>query len=134
MIPKYKTNILESFNPQMPSTKVFKIDWDNNRLLPQKVDGIEAIKQAVQVYLAIEYRDCAIMPDWFGVEIKKLHAMPKNYIKANLERLIKTALSVDNRIKRVYDVNIKENGDSFIVDMTIECDEGVFDTEVNIDV
>ena len=100
MIPQYEKTIerfRQKLNNDMTS-RVFKIDWENNRLTSQHIDGKEAINQAVRVITAVELQDWGIFPDWFGIEMKKMYGMPRPFVKANLERLIKEAVNTDDRI------------------------------------
>lgn len=134
MIPQYEvtiTNIRNKLANEMTS-RVFKIDWENNRLTSQHIDGKEAINQAIQVITATELRDWGIFPDWFGIEMKKMYGMPRPFVKANLERLIKEACSTDTRIESMYNFSIEDIDKAVVVRFTVKCKEGIFLTEVTI--
>lgn len=67
------------------------------------IDGIEAVKQAIYKILNTERYKYEIY-DWnYGIELDELFGKPKFYVRAELPRRIEDALSVDDRIKRVYD-------------------------------
>lgn len=136
MIPTYENTLIESFNkPESErARKVYKIDWDNNRLLSRRIDGKEAVEQAVQVYTAVEYQDFQIMPDNFGIEMKDMYGMPRNFVKANLERKIKEALSIDSRIERAYNFVMTDLENAVLVEFVVDCVEGTFKTEVELKV
>ena len=108
MIPTYNNNLVNSFQETTTPTpkRVFKIDWENNRLLSQTETGTEAASQNIKVITAVEYQEHVSMPDWFGLAMKDMYGMPRNFVKANLERLIKEALSTYTLIKRAYDFHI----------------------------
>lgn len=127
MIPTYKSNLLESFRStevEKPK-KVFKIDWENNRLLSQTIDGNEAVSQNIKAITAVEYQEHIAMPDWFGLAMKDMYGMPRTFVKANLERLVKEALSPYLVIKRLYDVKIEDiDKESLGISCTIELQDG----------
>ena len=134
MIPQYEvtiTNIRNKLANEMTS-RVFAIDWENNRLTSQHIDGKEAINQAIQVITATELSDWGIFPDWFGIEMKKMSGMPRPFVKANLERLIKEACSTDTRIESMYNFSIEDIDKAVVVRFTVKCKEGIFLTEVTI--
>ena len=135
MMPDDVSNLFDTFKDidKKRPKKVFKIDWENNRLLNQRIDGKAAVEQAVQVYTAIEYRDFVVMPDWFGIALKDIYGMPRPFVKANLERLIKAALSVDERIERVYDFTMEDIDYGVKVEFTVDCVEGTFSSQLMVD-
>lgn len=135
MIPQYEKTIVrfreKRDNPM--TSRVFKIDWENNRLTSQHIEGKEAINQAVQVISAVEWGDWGIFPDWFGLEMKNMYGMPRDFVKANLERLIKEACDTDDRIIELTDFKIEDLDKAVEVTFTVICKEGAFETEVTID-
>lgn len=140
MIPTYNNNLISSFEEKSdPAPKrVYKIDWENNRLLSQTETGAEAASQNIKVITAVEYQEHVAMPEWFGLAMKDMYGMPRNFVKANLARLIKEALSTYTLIKRAYDFNIYDiDKESIGIDCTITLqDETEFreTIKVNVDV
>lgn len=135
MIPQYEKTI-ERFRQKRDNTmtsRVFKIDWDHNRLSSQHLEGKEAINQAVQVISSVEWGDWGIFPEWFGIEMKNMYGMPRPFVKANLERLIKEACNTDDRILDLTDFTIEDIDKAVVVTFTVKCVEGSFETEVKID-
>lgn len=127
MIPTYETNLMESIttDPDYTPKNVYKIDWNNNRLLSRKIDGQEAVSQNIKVITTTEYQEHQVMPDWFGLAMKDMYGMPMSFVKANMEFLIKDALSTYEIIKRAYDFKIEEiNKYELGVTLTIELQDG----------
>lgn len=135
MIPGFRTPLLESRPTkarQIPS-RTFEIDWDGNRILSRHIDGLEAVGQAIEVTASVEWRDCEIMPEWFGLEMRPYIGMPRPYVKANLERLIKEALSTDDRIERLHGFVFTDLSDhGILAEFTCETKEGAFDAKVRV--
>lgn len=135
MIPQYQETItrFRQKRENEMTWRVFKIDWENNRLTSQHIDSKEAINQAVGVISTVELQDWDIFPAWFGIEMKKMYGMPREFVKANLERLIKEACQTDDRIIDMRDFVMEDIEHAVIVRFTVECTEGAFQTEVKVD-
>lgn len=139
MLPTYKTpvvKVIEDEDRKRP-TRTFEIDWENGRLLSKTIEGKEAIAQAVQVRTRVELLESDIMPDTFGIALKELYSdsgdpMPRDYVLANLKRIIAETLSPDLRIKKLSDFSIRPFEHHVICTMTIECEDGMIETEVKI--
>lgn len=127
MIPTYPTTLVESFNvieTEKPK-KVYQIDWENNRLLSRKIDGKTAVNQNMDVIIAIEYLEHEVMPDWFGIAMKDLYGMPPAFVKANLERTIKEAMSPYLVLKRLTNFKIRDiDKESIEVTCNVELADG----------
>lgn len=136
MIPTYPTSLVESFSADTSKIpkKVFKIDWDNNRLLSQKIDKTEAVSQNIDVITAVEYQEHESMPDWFGLEMKNMIGMPPHFVKANMERLIKEAVSPYLVVKRLYDFEIRDidNESIEVIFKVVLEDESIFEKELKV--
>lgn len=136
MIPSYDTPLKRAkYRPDKTGPdKTFKIDWECNRLLSQTIEGEEALEQTVQIITAIEYQDWAIMPDWFGIEMKHMYGMPRPFVRANLERIIKEALAPEMRIKRIHDFWMEDLPNAIVAHFGIERKEGSFGASVKVEV
>lgn len=136
MIPKYRTPLLEIATPQITSqpSKTFRIDWDRKRLLSEKIDGSEAVGQAIEVITAIEYQDWPILPEWFGTEMKFVFGMERDFTKANLQRLIKEALSTDDRITSVTEWEMEDMPNAVSCTFKTESTEGNVESKVVVNV
>ncbi|WP_317368044.1 DUF2634 domain-containing protein [uncultured Tyzzerella sp.] len=100
MLPN-KNNINNISIITMPS-KTYKIDFDKN-IARGLFNEIKSLTQAIYKILITKRYKYEIY-DWnYGIEIDDLIGMPKEYVKIEIERRIKDALSIDDRILDVYD-------------------------------
>lgn len=140
MLPKYDTPIEEYLRTKdkKRSTRTFKIDWENGRLLSKTIEGKKAIAQAIEVRMAVELYESEIMPETFGIALKELYdskgdPMPRDYVLANLRRIIAETIAPDLRIKKISDFTMDARKNSVICYIEVECEDGITaSTEVEI--
>lgn len=108
------------------TSQTWKIDWENNRLLSQRIDGKEAVAQASLIVLFTEYEKYEIFSDRFGNELYDYIGYDSGLLKANAERLIKEALSPDLRILKVLNFSITElDKYTFHIEFDLQCEDGI---------
>ncbi|OTO13789.1 hypothetical protein A5882_002211 [Enterococcus sp. 4E1_DIV0656] len=80
------------------------------------IDDLEAMRQAVEKVLQTERFTWPIYTDNYGIELRTLIGEDMDLVMAEIERLVTEALSVDERIIEVSDLNvIKESRNSILV-------------------
>lgn len=95
-------NNIENINIIAIPSKTYRIDFNKNRA-KGIFDEIKALTQSIYKILITKRYKYEIY-DWnYGIEIDDLIGMPKPYVKIEIERRIKDALSIDDRILEVYD-------------------------------
>ena len=92
-------------------SKTYMLDFDKKKLTSKVIDGEEAVKQSIYIILSIERGKAPGFPADFGVELEGLFGMPRNFVKANLERVISEALRYDPRISYTDNYLIEDAGD-----------------------
>lgn len=107
MIPKFNF-VVSEIEDTVQSSKTYRIDSFNGRIT-RKIDELEAIKQAVFKILQTERFENVIYDASYGVELVGLIGKPKEFVKSDIERVIKEALSVDERILGVENFNIVDD-------------------------
>ncbi len=108
----------------------WRLDVETGRIAG-KIDGLEAVKQAVFKILQTErYAYMAYSFD-YGVELRSLMGQSPAYAQSELRRRIAEALLQDARILNVRDFQFEPTGDSMTVRFTVESSAGTFDQEVN---
>lgn len=78
------------------------IDKEQNQV-SRMDDGLEAVRQAVEIALSVERFRWQIYSTNFGAELDDLVGEDEAYIVSELPRLIEEALSTDDRIRAVDD-------------------------------
>lgn len=109
--------------------------WDTkrNRIIGM-TDGIEAVKQAIYKALNTERYDFVIYSHDYGITLKDLFGKDKYIACAVLERRIRDALSVDDRITEVYGFEFIVTRHSVQVAFNVKTIFGELSQEVNFDV
>lgn len=118
MIPT-QTNLTTTTN--IPSSKTYKIDWENGRILSLGTcDGVVAAHQAIIKNIETERYAYPIYDGTYGVGMETYIAKDFDYISMELERNTREALLVDDRNVDILDFKITEFGlDSCDISYTV---------------
>lgn len=115
----------------MPS-KTFKIDWDHGHI-NGTIDGLESLKQAIQLSLLVSRYDWAIYSWQYGNELLNCIGEPNQYVQSESKRMIVDALSNDNRILSIDDFEFTyPDKESIKVSFTVQTIYGETSEEVTI--
>lgn len=138
MLPKNLTYIdITDIKPAERISRTFRLDYEKGRVISEMIDGQEAINQAIWINLGIEKGVWEIHTPGFGVEFAKLYGRDKELAKAQIEMIIKNALSWDERIYSVSNFfvsDISGKNDSISVDFDVDSSAGTFRTGVTMNV
>lgn len=116
-------------------SKTFKLDHEKGRVISEYIDGQEAIAQAIWINLGIEKGVWDIQTSEYGVEFAKYYGKDRDLAKAQLEMVIKRALSWDERIFDTYDYQFTDVGsESINIDFNVSTSAGVFRTGITVNV
>ena len=105
-----------------PPSLTYKLDLDNGRIVG-KVDGLEAVKQAIQKAIITPRFKCLIYDNQYGSEVENAvitKDATREYIETVLEDFIKDALRPDTRILSVRDFEYKFSEDSAFIRFTAD--------------
>lgn len=86
-------------------SKTYKVA---NGMIYSYVDGLEAVRQAVDKVLVTERFDWIIYSDGYGTELADLIGEQMDLVKAEVERVIEESLMADDRIQSIDDFAIVE--------------------------
>lgn len=100
MIPETKFDM--KLEIQIQPSKTYKLDPVNKRIYGF-TDGKEAITQAIHKCLQTERCSCLIYSILYGCEVERFIGKDMSFVLAEIERTIKDALSVDDRVIEVMD-------------------------------
>ena len=113
-------------------TNTFLIDWSSRQIIGLD-DGLEAMRQAVDIILQNERFHWQIYDSNFGTELEDLVGEEYDYIVSELPRRIEEAFSLDNRILSVDNFTFSKQGRSTLtVSFDVVTVFGTFTEEVEM--
>lgn len=132
MLPQIPLNINE-LEPKTYPNLTFKYNPANGEI-DGMVDGYEAIKQSGMLNLYTENQAWNIYGPDYGASLEQFIGKPYDYVAANLESAIKTALSVDDRFIDISNFKITRGleKDSVVASLTAKTILGNVDLEVGV--
>lgn len=96
-------------------------------------EGLEAVRQAVEIALNVERYKWTIYSANYGSELDALVGEDEAYIVAEIPRLVEGALSVDSRITAVDNYTFTRNGaNSLTVSFTVHSVFGDIDEVIEV--
>ena len=95
--------IPQSYIPELVKTKRPDLTWrlGDEDISNDRIRGIQAVRQAVYLILNIERYEYPIYSWNYGVELWDLFGQPASFVRPELERRVRDALSQDDRITGV---------------------------------
>lgn len=93
-------------------------------------EGLEAVRQAVEIALNVDRFRWQIYNTNFGNELNDLIGDDADYIMSEFPRMVDDALSVDARVIDTADYVFNIDGDSMTVSFTVNTVFGAFAEEV----
>lgn len=132
MIPQAEIDLTTFEEIKQPS-KTFAIDFGSGRIRA-KIDGSEAMRQAVQLILLTERYAYPIHSWNYGTELGDLIGKQRDLAITEVERKITEALLTDSRVRSVGDFEHTFNGGHVTVDFFVQTNYGGFyaQTEVTL--
>ena len=130
MLPEL--NLINQLDEQMPSY-TYNINRNTNRISAY-IDDKDAIIQSIYLILQTERYESMIYNWYYGVEFDGLIGKNKDYVTSELQRVIREALTEDDRILEVSDFEITYTEDSALIVFLVETNIGdiTIEWEVNI--
>lgn len=110
-------------------TNTFLIDW-NSKQIAGMDNGLEAMRQAIDIILQNERFRWQVYDSNFGTELEDLPGEESAYIISELPRRIEEAFSADSRIISVDDWGFQEKGGTLEVSFTVATVYGTINEEV----
>lgn len=131
MIPQRAEKAVEAFTFAAPPSGTFRLDTEA-QALRDRVDGREAVKQAIYIMLNVErYRH--LIHSWdFGVELEDLLGKPADYVQPAFQQRVTEALTQDGRINGVRDFRFEKAGKALRARFTVETCFGDVEAEKEI--
>ena len=95
-------------------------------------EGLEAMRQAVEILLNTERFRWQIYSSDFGVELENLIGEEYDYVVSDMPRRIEEAFSVDNRILSVDDFVFEQKEDRISCSFYVNTVYGALKEEVSV--
>lgn len=128
--PEIETEIQEIEFVEQPSLTWWR-DPDTQRIAGQ-ADGLKAVQQAVETAFHVERFQWQIYTPYFGISWNGLLGKDPGYVGAELQRRVKDALSVDDRILGIENFSYTVNGEVLTAEMTVNTVFGAFAQTVEV--
>ena len=100
----------------------YKLDLNKGRIVG-KIDGMEAVRQAIRKAIITPRFKCLIYSNQYGSEIEQAYiagSATLDFIEATVEAYVKDALSPDTRILSCYDFTVTQQEEGVYI--TFKCD------------
>ena len=111
--------------------RTWYIDKSINRISGE-VDGVAAVRQAVEIILNVERFRWQIYQPYSGVQLDALIGQNPGYVGAELQKRIRDALIVDDRITGISDFTYESRGTNLTAAFTVNTIYGPFMTQTEV--
>ena len=118
-LPTGGTNLTVGFTTAGQPSQTWYLDRNTGRIRG-RADGLEAVRQAVDIILNIQrFRGQIFLPS-SGMDWKGLIGQDPGYVVAELQRRLWDALRMDDRILGLEDFQYQMTGDTLTVSFTVK--------------
>lgn len=117
---------------EQPS-KTYRLDVDNNKVTG-KIDGLEAIKQAIYKRLNTEKDEYLIYGTDYGIQLADLYGEDDTYVLPTLQGRIMEALLQDERIMGVDNFSFTDEKGSIAASFTVHTVLGDIQSELEVNI
>lgn len=112
-------------------TNTFLVDTESEQVAGMD-EGLEAMRQAVEIMLTTERFGFQIYSSNFGVELEDLVGADPDYIKSVFPERVRDAFSIDDRILGEQNYVFTVSGDSMLITFDVITVFGTFNTGVQV--
>lgn len=127
MLPKDSNSIVDFEIITQPSKTYSIVDGSI-------CDGLEAVKQTIELILNTERYKYTIYSWNYGIELNDLFGQPKSYVIPELQRRITEALTQDDRVKSVDNFEFEVNKKIVSVSFTANTIYGEVNSEKEVSI
>lgn len=131
MLPQSTVNISTGVTYVQQPSKTWYINKDTNRIQGE-TDGIIAAQQAVDIILNVERFLWQIYSPYSGMQWDGLIGQNPGYVASEIQRRMKDALLMDDRIRGISDFSYTMDGNSMTVSLTVNTVYGETQTTVEV--
>ena len=127
MTPKTSTNtqISNEIITEEMTSKTYKIDFSKNRI-NEKIDGLEALKQAIYCILNTIRYENIIFSHNYGSEVNSAIGLDYDLAKAEVKRYISEAILADDRFIEIQNYTTEKlTSDSMLISFDVLTEYGL---------
>ena len=131
MLPtEYNDDLVQDFEIETQPTRTYALRFDGCPSFGGKLDGLEAMKQAIFLILQTERFRYAIYSWNYGVEMQNLLGESMSpYLQARIQKAIEDALMADDRVLAVENFTFSKERHALRVTFRVETTEGDIESE-----
>ena len=118
VLPTSTIDLSGGVNFQSQPSLSWYIDKETNRITGT-VDGLAAVRQAVEVILNVERYRWQIYQPYSGMEWNGLLGQDPGYVGSELQRRLIDALTVDDRVTGISDYDYTISGNTLAATFTV---------------
>lgn len=125
MLPSdYNDGLVNDFTVITQPTLTYRLNFDGQPSYG-KLNGIEAVKQAIWLILHTERFEYTIFSWNYGIELKNLLGEQKTpFVQAKIKKAIEDALLTDDRILEVNSFEFKQTNKALTVSFKVNTTQG----------
>lgn len=136
MLPEVEMNTLleeTEIEEEFPTSRTYRLDEEKGEIV-EKIDGLEAIEQALRLILRTERSEFEIYGEDHGAELTEIIGQPASLACVNLEDAIKEALLQDDRVESVENFSFARHGkNAVLAAFTVIVADGRIDMEQEVE-
>lgn len=130
-LPTSKRDLSAGVRFEEQPSRTWYINKETNRIQGE-CDGLEAVRQAVEIILNVERFRWQIYSPYSGMQWEGLIGQDPGYVASELQRRIRAALSVDSRVTGLSDFSYSVSGNALTASLTVNTVYG--DTQTTVEV
>ena len=133
VLPESNINLSNGVEFVQQPSLTWYINKSTNRI-QGNTDGLEAVRQAVEIILNVERFRWQIYSPNSGMQWDGLIGQDPGYVASELQRRITDALSVDDRVRGISNFSYTVDGNSLEASFTVNTVYGSTQTTVEVNI
>lgn len=130
-LPSSDLDLVQGVTFAAQPTRTWGINRATGRIVGE-IDGFAAVRQAVEIILRVERFRWQIFLPSSGTEWRGLIGEDAGYVAAELQRRIREALMMDDRVTGIRDFAHSFDGDNLTADLTVTTVYGDINTSLEV--
>lgn len=132
-LPTSSIDISAGVTFQQQPSRTWYINRENRRIQGE-VDGLAAVRQAVEIILNVERFRWQIYRPYSGMQWEGLIGQDPGYVASELQRRITAALTMDDRVRGISDFTYSVKREVLTATLTVSTVYGDVQTSVEVNI